>query len=55
MDETLEAYLNGVKEVEKRGYLIRAIVCDGQRGLLKAFANIPVQMCQFHQIAIITR
>ena len=37
------------------GWEILAIVCDGKRGLFNAFGNIPIQMCQFHQTAIITR
>jgi transposase-like protein len=53
--ETLEDYLEGVKIIEEQGYKIKAVVCDGKRGLLKSFANIPVQMCQFHQVAIVTR
>ena len=32
-----------------------AIVCDGRRGLTQAFGGIPVQMCMFHQRAIIRR
>jgi len=32
-----------------------AIVCDGRKGLIQSFGDIPVQMCQFHQPAIIRR
>jgi hypothetical protein len=32
-----------------------AIVCDGRKGLIQSFGDIPVQMCQFHQAAIIRR
>jgi hypothetical protein len=32
-----------------------AIVCDGKKGLIRSFGSIPVQMCQFHQSAIIRR
>lgn len=53
--ETLEAYLSGIKTVEQLGYRVVAIVCDGKRGLLQSCTNIPVQMYQFHQIAIVTR
>jgi hypothetical protein len=31
------------------------IVCDGRKGLIQSSENIPVQMCQFHQSAIIRR
>lgn len=37
------------------GYTLLAVVTDGKQGLKPLFASIPVQMCQFHQIAIITR
>ena len=39
---------------EKRG-LIQSIICDGKSGLLGAFPDISVQMCQFYQIKIIVR
>jgi len=48
-------YLQGIRELQNRGLTIVAIVCDGRRGLLQSFAEIPVQMCQFHQVAIIRR
>jgi len=35
--------------------VIKAIVCDGRKGLVKLFPNIPTQMCQFHQAAIIKK
>ena len=35
--------------------MIQSIICDGKSGLLGAFPDIPVQMCQFHQIKIIVR
>ena len=38
-----------------RGFGVLAIVCDGRKGLMQLFNNIPVQMCQFHQVAIIRR
>ena len=53
--ETVELYFQGVKEILKLGYTIKAIVCDGKRGLLTSFRPIPVQMCHFHQVAIVTR
>ncbi len=53
--ETNALYRQGIKELELRGFTILAIVCDGRRGLLQSFGNIPVQMCQFHQHAIIRR
>jgi transposase-like protein len=54
-NETNAKYREGVEELRSRGYVIKAIVCDGRRGLIQSFENIPVQMCQFHQAAIVRR
>jgi len=54
-NETNLLYKQGIEELQSRGYTISAIVCDGRRGLLNSFGSIPVQMCQFHQAAIIRR
>ncbi len=54
-NETNSKYREGIKELKSRGYIIKAIVCDGRRGLIQSFENIPVQMCQFHQAAIVRR
>lgn len=53
--ETNNLYKLGIEELIKRGYTIAAIVCDGRKGLIQSFPQIPVQMCQFHQSAIIRR
>jgi transposase-like protein len=53
--ETNNLYIKGIEELKGRGYQILAIVCDGRKGLIQSFAPIPVQMCQFHQAAIIRR
>ena len=53
--ETLEEYKSGINHLLSNGLSIIGIVCDGKRGLFKAFGDIPVQMCQFHQIAIVIR
>ena len=53
--ETNTLYIQGINELKLRGFEVLAIVCDGRRGLLKSFGEIPVQMCQFHQVAIIRR
>ena len=52
--ETIAAYKDGIEMLEAAGWKVRAIVCDGRRGLLKGF-SVPVQMCHFHQAAIVTR
>jgi hypothetical protein len=53
--ETIFAYTEGLKFIKEQGVQIKGIVCDGRKGLFKALAEYPVQMCQFHQIAIVTR
>ena len=53
--ETNSVYIQGIEELKKRGFTILGIVCDGRKGLIKSFENTPVQMCQFHQSAIIRR
>lgn len=53
--ETNYFYHQGIDQLQAKGYNVLAIVCDGRRGLLNSFDDIPVQMCQFHQAAIIRR
>ena len=53
--ETNSLYAKGLKSLKEQGYEIEAIVCDGRKGLFHLFDGVPVQMCQFHQVAIITR
>lgn len=54
--ETNDLYLQGIKEIAKRGIKIQSIICDGRKGLFQLFgADIPVQMCNFHQVAIVRR
>ena len=53
--ETNQQYAQGIEYLLKQGFTILAIVCDGRRGLLQLFPTIPVQMCNFHQVAIIRR
>lgn len=53
--ETNALYIQGINELIERGFTINAIVCDGRKGLIQSFKNTPVQMCQFHQSAIIRR
>ena len=48
-------YKNWVKELEKQWWKIKAIVSDWRKWLLTWFPNIPTQMCNFHQVAIIRR
>jgi hypothetical protein len=48
-------YLQGIEEIARRGIKIQSIICDGRKGLLQLFGNIPIQMCNFHQVAIVRR
>ena len=52
--ETLSDYVHGIETLNDQGWNIKAVVCDGKRGLFKRF-SCPVQMCHFHQAAIVTR
>jgi len=47
--------LEGISKIWHRGIDIQAIVCDGRQGLFGLFGDIPVQMCQFHQVQIVLR
>lgn len=53
--ETNILYIKGIKELQEKGFIVLGIVCDGRKGLIQAFEEIPVQMCQFHQSAIMRR
>ena len=53
--ETNALYLAGLEEIVRRVINVQAIICDGRKGLLSLFEGIPVQMCNFHQIAITRR
>jgi hypothetical protein len=54
-NETNAKYKEGLDTLIERGFAIAGIVCDGRKGLLNLYPNIPTQMCQFHQAAIIRR
>lgn len=53
--ETPEEYRRARIELEKQGYIIEAAVIDGKCGVLRVFQDIPVQLCQFHQMAAVRR
>ncbi len=53
--ETNALYIQGINELKNKGFDVLGIVCDGRKGLIQSFKDIPVQMCQFHQSAIIRR
>lgn len=52
--ETVKGYLDGISEIVSRGISVQSIICDGKKGVVNAFADIPVQTCQFHQIKTVT-
>lgn len=53
--ETIAEYVSGIRYLESQGIKINGIVCDGRKGLFKALSDYPIQMCQYHQIAIVNR
>lgn len=53
--ETNQHYFEGLKEITRRGIKIQSIICDGRKGLLSLYPEVPIQMCNFHQVAIIRR
>ena len=53
--ESNSMYKRGIEQLKSQGFTIAGIVCDGRRGLMNSFDEIPVQMCQFHQTAIVRR
>ncbi len=53
--ETLDEYMCARDTLESLGFVIRAVVADGKPGLKPLYKKLPVQMCNFHQKAIITR
>lgn len=53
--ETANDYKQLVEELTEQGFVILGVTIDGKRGVAKAFGEIPVQMCHFHQIAIVKR
>ena len=48
-------YLYLRQEIEVRGFTIQAVVIDGRKGIRELFEDVPVQICHFHQQAILTR
>lgn len=53
--ERIADYLEGIDRLESHGFKIWGIVCDGMRGLFDALRRYPVQMCQFHMVAIVRK
>ena len=55
--ETNEQYFTAIGSLKAKGIAFQSITCDGRRGLPQMFADIdiPVQLCQFHQVKTICR
>ncbi|MCF6310518.1 MAG: hypothetical protein L3J19_08640 [Sulfurimonas sp.] len=47
--ELVKDYKQLLQRLLDYGYVVKAIIIDGKRGLFKAFKDYPVQMCHFHQ------
>lgn len=59
MTEKVEYYGACLDALEAAGFRFRSFIIDGRKGvrdmLLKRFPSILLQLCQFHQIQIITK
>ena len=53
--ERAETYRRGRVNIERKGFIITAAVTDGRSGVREVFADVPCQMCHFHQKQIITK
>jgi len=57
--ESIKEFKNGIMAIKKTNIGINSITIDGKRGYInnikKLLGNIPIQMCLFHQKAIIRR
>ena len=53
--ENPEMYREARTDLEQQGFVFQAIVLDGRKGVREVFSDIPVQMCHFHQKAILRR
>jgi len=53
--EIVQDYRYLKEELLRLGYTIQSATLDGKRGLTKAFNDIPIQMCLFHQKKIVQR
>lgn len=53
--ETKGAYAGLRTFIEQKGYTLTGVVLDGRTGIPKVFEDIPVQICQFHQLQIVRR
>lgn len=55
VSEKVAHYYYARKILEERGWEFIAAVVDGRRGLATVFKDMPVQICQFHQLQTVTK
>ena len=53
--EHISDYEDAVRHISEQGYNIKGIVIDGLQKLFVALGEYPIQMCQFHMVAIVRR
>lgn len=53
--ETSAVYQECLQALQQQGFTVQAVVVDGRSAHFEVFRGIPIQMCHFHQIAIVTR
>ena len=53
--ETNALYADALNNLRGKGVEIQSMVCDGRKGLLQLFPEIPAQLYQFHQVKIVSR
>lgn len=53
--EIMATYYYGRKILEDQGWTFTSAVVDGRRGMTTVFKDIPVQICQFHQMKNVTK
>jgi hypothetical protein len=55
--ETPWMYGDGLRALQRQGWIIAGAVIDGKRGVAQVFERegIPVQYCQFHQVKTVTK
>lgn len=53
--EKVSDYRDLWEQILTLGYTVTSVVIDGRKGIRELFTGIPVQFCQFHQIAIVQR
>ncbi|MFA4838056.1 MAG: hypothetical protein WC703_01090 [Candidatus Neomarinimicrobiota bacterium] len=53
--ETASIYRRLRETIQGFGFTLLAAVVDGRKGIKEVFDDVPVQMCQFHQLMILRR